>query len=464
MGKASTADSRLFALQRKVRALPFTARNVALSALLSVDAGQSAQQALSLAFGQSFAEGADKSAASLPTVERNLCSELVYGYLRSEIRIAFVLAQVLPRPQSLPRPLLHVLGLAVYSLMFQDRIPDHAAVFSAVETTRALYGSALAKVANGALRSLQRLADAPLQPDFYLPGGVAVGSVEHLALFYSLPLWIVGHWCKRYGPQAAEQLAQRSFARPWSALRVNACHVLGHDLLSDLLAQGGTPVGQWGAAFAPGNLPAQACGKALTDLLACGAVSFQSAGSQLVLEKLGLYDWKRPVWDVCAGFGGKTVALLEREVAVAFSTDRNLQRLTGLPGQCARLLLPCPGTALIDAVAPPCSAWAGHMLIDVPCSGLGVLARRPDIRRRPQQQALEHEQLQGRMLERLVAMLQPGCELAYITCTLRMQENEKQIQKVMRNAPGLQLVRQWQTPHEHPWLEGMFGAVLRKQT
>jgi tRNA and rRNA cytosine-C5-methylases len=61
-------------------------------------------------------------------------------------------------------------------------------------------------------------------------------------------------------------------------------------------------------------------------------------------------------------------------------------------------------------------------------------------------------------------MLQPGCELAYITCTLRTQENEKQIQKVMRNAPGLQLVRQWQTPHEHPWLEGMFGAVLRKQT
>ena len=463
MGRISTSDSNVVALQRKLRALPFSARNVALSTLLSVDAGQSAQQALSFAFGQSFAQGADKSAATLPPVERNLCSELVYGYLRSEIRIAFVLAHVLPRPQSLPRPLLHVLGLAVYSLIFQNRIPDHAAVFSAVETARTLYGPALAKVANGALRSVQRLADAPLQPDFYLPDGVAVQSAEHLALFYSLPLWIVGHWRKRYGPQAAEQLARRSFARPWSALRVNACHVLGHDLLSALLAQGGTPVGQWGAAFAPGNLPAQACGMSLTDLQACGAVSFQSAGSQLVLEKLGLYDWRRPVWDVCAGFGGKTVALLERGVAVSFSTDRSMQRLTGLPGQCARLSLPCPAVAVTDAVAPPCSVWTGHILIDAPCSGLGVLARRPDIRRRPQQQALEHEQLQGRMLERLVAMLQPGCELAYITCTLRMQENEKQIQQVMRCATGLQLVRQWQTPHEHPWLEGMFGAVLRKQ-
>ena len=103
------------------------------------------------------------------------------------------------------------------------------------------------------------------------------------------------------------------------------------------------------------------------------------------------------------------------------------------------------------------------MLVDAPCSGLGVLARRPDIRRRPQQQAVEHEQVQHNILERLAGLLQPGCELAYITCTLRVQENEKQIERLMRDHSGLRLCKQWQTPNDHPWLEGMFGALLRKQ-
>ena len=451
----------------KIRKLAPNARNTALCALLLVDGGLSAQQALAAAFvhvaESEVQQGNSLPLFTLPALERNLCSELVYGYLRAEIRIAFILSKVLPRPQSLPRPLQLVLGLAVYGLLFQDRVPDHAAVFSAVETARALCGHGLAKVANGALRSVQRLADAPMQRDFYLDEAVADHSPQHLALYYSLPVWIVGHWNKRYGPQAAEQLAQRSFERPWSALRVNASRAGAAQLRSALIACGGQAVGQWGCAFAPGALPTVVEGKSLAEWQACGAVSYQSGGSQLVLEQLGLYGWNMPVWDVCAGFGGKTVALLERGIMVPLATDSSRQRLAGLPGQCQRLALPCPSMALVDAANPPMAKLRGHMLVDAPCSGLGVLARRPDIRRRPQQQALEHEQLQHNILESLVGLLQPGCELAYITCTLRVQENEKQIERLMRDHTRLRLCNQWQTPNEHPWLEGMFGALVRKE-
>ena len=466
-GSVFSTDNRCAALPAKIRKLAPNARNTALCALLLVDGGLSAQQALATALAHVASSKAQQGErlplSGLSAVERNLCSELVYGYLRTEIRIAFILSKVLPRPQSLPRPLQHVLGLAVYGLLFQDRVPDHAAVFTAVETARSLHGQGLGKVVNGALRSVQRLADAPMQQDFYAGQGTDPHSPQHLALFYSLPVWIVGHWNKRYGPDAAEQLAQRSFARPWSALRVNASHARAEQLRAALLACGGEAVGQWGCAFAPGSLPSVVDAKPLAEWQASGAVSYQSAGSQLVLEHLGLYGWNKPVWDVCAGFGGKTVALLERGIAVPLATDRSRQRLAGLPGQCQRLALPQPSTLLVDATHPPLKEWPGHMLVDAPCSGLGVLARRPDIRRRPQQQAVEHEILQQNILEHLVGLLQPGCELAYITCTLRVQENEKQIEHLMRDHSGLQLCKQWQTPSDHPWLEGMFGAVLSKE-
>ena len=450
------------ALPGKLRKLSPTARNCALWALLFVDSGMTAQQALAAALSCAVATASDVEASDLAPVERNLCSELVYGYLRTELRIAFILSRVLPRPQSLPRPLLHVLGLAVYGLLFQDRVPDHAAVFSAVETAQALYGQGLARVANGTLRSVQRLADAPMHEDFYLPRGAESGCAEHMGLFYSLPLWIMGHWYKHYGRAAALQLARRSFERPWSAVRVNAQHSAAVALRAALLASGGEAVGQWGIAFAPGAQPSAACGKTLHALQCEGALSYQSAGSQLVLEELGLFGWDKAVWDVCAGFGGKTVALLERGIAVPLATDRSVQRLAGLPGQCARLGLACPSVALADAVKPPLEHWDGHLLVDAPCSGLGVLARRPDIRRRPPQEAIEHESLQQSILRSLASRMRSGCQLAYITCTLRPNENEKQIEYLVRESDGLQVLRQWQTPHDHPWLEGMFGALLQK--
>lgn len=451
-------------LPGKIRKLSPTARHCALWALIWVDSGMTAQQALAatLSSASAIATAPGTEASGLAAVERNLCSELVYGYLRTELRIAFILSRVLPCPQSLPRPLLHVLGLAVYGLLFQDKVPDHAAVFSAVETAQALYGQGLARVANGALRSVQRLADAPMHEDFYLPKGVEAGCAEHMGLFYSLPLWIMGHWYKHYGRGAALQLAQRSFERPWSAMRVNAQHADAVVLREALLAGGGEAVGHWGIAFAPGAQPHAACGKTLHALQTEGALSYQSAGSQLVLEELGLYDWDKPVWDVCAGFGGKTVALLERGIAVPFATDRSMQRLAGLPGQCARLGLACPSVALADAVTPPLKHWNGHLVVDAPCSGLGVLARRPDIRRRPPQEAIDHEGLQQSILRNLATRMRSGCKIAYITCTLRPNENEKQIDRLVRESSGLQVLKQWQTPHEHPWLEGMFGALLLK--
>ncbi len=456
---------------RSLKKLPRNGRTAALHALLLADSGLSAQEALADALSGPLGEGG-KAVAVLPQQERHLCSELVYGCMRAEIRIAYLLGRVLPKPERLPLPLRHILELAVYALLFQERVPDQAAVHSAVAQAERLFGRSLARVTNGALRSIQRFGAAVDTREFYVVGkeGALADEWGGLCRYYSLPRWLGDLWHDAYGGEAALCLMRRSFARPWSGVRVNARHEAAEELLAGLrhcAKEGcGEAVGRWGVAFAPGELPAHVLGQSLSLWRASGALSLQSAGSQLAVQALELDCWDAPVWDACAGFGGKSVALLEQGIDVTLCTDRSWSRLRHLPGVCRELHLPRPAVCLADACAPPLRGWNGHILLDAPCSGLGVLARRPDIRKDSRRTPADLKQLaalQDRMLLRLSALLQQGRELAYITCTLNPTENELAVGRLLAARPELMLLRQWQTPHGHPWLEGMYGAVLRRR-
>lgn len=552
----------------QLRGLPLNGRTAALRALLLVDQGKSAQQALAevldapgaLQMGarqegvQTGAVNANVSAPRhtsaaassgassggvLSGQDKALCTELVYGCLRTEIRLRFILSSVLSKPQGLPPAMLTVLTLAVYGLLFQDKVPAHAAIHEAVDQVRRLFGQGLARVANGALRSLQRMGQEPLEPAFYQSKPKARKGSGHGAgkdaffsqcIYYSIPLWIGTLWRDAYGEEPALALMRRAFARPYSALRINAGHPSA-DALYAALAAGEEPatihshslpvatqpfpsdvpphgalqpqsaleqsqispqhtvntdvtlshfgassthgpvadksvlvrIGRWGLAFAPGQMPRAVLGHDLRHWQALGALSWQSAGSQTALLELGLDSWREPVWDACAGYGGKSMALMEWGGPVGLCTDRSAARLRGLPGQCAVLNLPLPPICLADAARPPVRAWPGHILVDAPCSGLGVLARRPDIRRREPQHLAELEELQRAILTTLAGYLQPGRELAYITCTLNPAENEQAVAWLLKSHKNLRLVRQWQTSHDDAWLEGMYGAVLRNE-
>lgn len=519
----------------QVRGLPLNGRTAALRALLLVDQGMSAQQALAAVLD---APAARQEGASLSSQDKGLCTELVYGCLRTEIRLRFILSSVLSKPQGLPPAMLTVLALAVYGLLFQDKVPAHAVIHEAVDQVRRLFGQGLSRVANGALRSLQRMGQQPLDPAFYdtkpnakkvMAQGANNDGFFGQCVFYSMPLWIGTLWRDAYGEQAALALMRRAFERPYSALRINPAHPRANELYAALAAgevpsptrgpslldtpqpcsshalDGALPeqsslvqsqlarqqaetaeislsssiaapasgggagrnltvrIGRWGLAFAPGQMPRAVLGHDVRHWQALGALSWQSAGSQTALLELGLNNWREPVWDACAGHGGKSMALMEWGVPVALCTDRSAARLRGLPGQCALLNLPQPVCCLADAARPPVRAWHGHILVDAPCSGLGVLARRPDIRRREPQHLAELEGLQRAILGTLADYLQPGRELAYITCTLNPAENEQAVACVLKSHKNLRLVRQWQTSNDHAWLEGMYGAVLRNE-
>lgn len=446
-GKASSGARE----RRLLARLAPSPRKAALLAMVGVEQGAPVQAALSPVLETLGSDGG----------ARRQATDLVYTHLRMERRSRFVLATLLPRPEKLP-PLFRLqLSLAVTSILFQEHAPAHAVVDGTVREVRTLFGRGLDRVANAVLRHVQRLGTAPLEPDFYRARGDA-DELASLSRYWSLPEEVGRLWVAEYGMEAAQALMARSLDRPSPCLRVNRQKAGAQDLVAYLKEHGGHALpfcreGGFGVAFAEGGLKALGH-EWLAARQQDGLLSYQSAGSQCVLEHLGIAPDGGPVWDACAGFGGKTTALLEAGVDVALASDLSWQRLSALPKECGRLGLSLPGLFLGDAAHPPLERFDGCILLDVPCSGLGVLARRPDIRRRPLDVA-GLARIQTAILEAAAAVAAPGATVCYVTCTRSHEENGAQVRRAAQW--GLALVDEWETPVGAA-MEGMYAARLRK--
>lgn len=432
-------------------------RQLALEAISLANRGEPLQKALDTVLKKYSPERG----------ERRLCADLAYGYFRTALRLEFILVRILRKPRNLPPNMRIILALAAYSLLFQGGAPAYATVDQTVSLVKKLFGHSLAGVANGVLRSIQRMERELENPEWYAKN--AKDAWTGNAIFYGIPQTVADLWRAAYGEENALQIMRRSFQRPWTGIRINPRRP-GAEALRSRFAQACAEnrlemAGAWGFAFAPGFVPDWLAEGALNELHEKGMVSFQSAGSMLAMENLGLYDWLGPVWDCCAGAGGKSAALQERLVHLSLASDTNPGRLRQLARDFTRLDLPKPGVALADAEVPPMRGWPGQILADAPCSGLGTLARRPDIRNRFANGQLAHKAypaIQLKILDSAANQLEKGGEAAYITCTLNPAENENVIGTFLSGHPDFEIIREWQTPHSHPWLEGMYGVKLRK--
>lgn len=430
-----------------------TVWELALATLEKVHKGMPVQVALAGNYGK------------LSDQDLRLCGDLVNGCLRSFLRISHILGKVLRRPARLPEKMRMAMMLGVYSILGQAHVPDYASVDNTVNLVKKGYGAKLAGVANGALRSILRLEDLINDPLWYKKGPSSK-TFDAYALYYSIPADIAALWLHGYGEEAALSIMRRSAERPWSGVRINLANPqAGHllDSFTNLGEKGAEHIGEAGFAFAPGSLPQVVEGRTLWDWHSLGALSFQSPGSMLILEELGIMAWQEDVWDACAGFGGKSAAMLERNVPVKLVSDVDAKRLAGMRRDMARLKTGDPGMARSDILRPPLKMWHGNILLDVPCSGLGVLARRPDIRLRRKTAHIDGlRKLQMEMLKRAAHLLKKGREMAYMTCTINPAENEEVIASFLRDSPDFFLKTTWHTSHGHPWLEGMYGAVLSR--
>lgn len=383
--------------------------------------------------------------------------ELVYGVLRRQEPIDWRLGAVLSKPlHKLPNIVQMVLRLGAYQILFLDRIPPSAAVNEAVELAKAAakqLGRDWSGLVNGVLRNLIRTA-APSLPD------PVTYPAEWLSLTYGIPLWLVMRWLERMGMEQAESACRATSTVPDVTLRVNRCRLTREEFLRRL-QEVGIPAHP-AAASSMGVVVEK--GQDVTSLpgFAAGDFYVEDEAAQLIPPILDPQPGE-VILDACAAPGGKATHLAELtgDRGTIVAVDQNNSRLDLLRENFIRLqlksIVPVVGDVRQSAQwtrllagghnQPDIPTSFDRILVDAPCSGLGVLRRHPEAKGLKSESSLtRHQKLQTDMLESVAPSLRPGGVLVYSTCTTETEETEEVVSRFCATSPG------WMRESVAPWL------------
>ncbi len=373
--------------------------------------------------------------AALDDRDRRLASELVYGVLRHRARIDRAIAAHASLDRTPPRVVV-ALRVAAYQLLFLDRVPAYAAVDDAVGAARAAGGAKLAGFANAVLRKVGSTREPALPED----------PRARLELEYSLPSWIVDELAAATTP---ETLAERAAGFAQSAPLVARANRLRttREALMELLQVAG--VTTRAIADAPQAFVIDGLGDpARSPSFGAGKWTVQDTGAQLVGHLAAPRPGQR-ILDACAGVGGKATHLAELadDAATIDAADRSQTKL----GLCAETAQRLGVTSirrhvcdLTDPTAPLANDY-DLILLDAPCSGLGVLRRHPDAKWRLVPGDVPRlAKVQADLLDAVVPRLAPGGALVYSVCTFTRAEGPDQM-RALAARTGLRIVAEHRT-------------------
>ncbi len=360
--------------------------------------------------------------AKLNSADRGLVTELVYGSVRRSRSLDALIDQLgKKKAHQQPPELRTILHIGLYQLRYQERIPPSAAVNTTVELAKENGFKGLAGVVNGLLRQYERLA-ASSSDSLQLP----VEPVERLGVLHSFPDWIIQMWIEQLGVEETEQLCEWLNQSPTIDLRINRLRVSIEDVEAAMQSAG---VNVHRLPQLPQALRVAGGTGTIQKLpgFSEGWWTIQDSSAQLVSHLLDPQAGD-VVIDACAAPGGKTthIAELMEDEGKIWACDKAASRLKKLKENAQRLQLKsiqiCTGDSRNFSQF---TNSADRVLLDAPCSGLGTLHRRPDIRWRVTAATVDElSVLQGELLEQAATWVKPGGVLVYATCTLHPQENE----------------------------------------
>jgi 16S rRNA (cytosine967-C5)-methyltransferase len=410
----------------------------------------------------------------LSSQARAFLRELSYGVLRWRNRLDWTLGRVSTRPlEALSPAIRNLLRLGAYQLHFMDRIPPYAAVSETVQLAKQIDHTGVVAYVNAVLRAMERQRSGLCLPD------ARQDLPAYLTITQSHPRWLVDRWLDRYGPQQTMAMCHADNIRPLLVLRVNSLRTTRERLLDSLTADGceAEP-----CRYAPDGV--RVTSHAPLDQLHGyreGWFTVQDEAAILCGYLLAPQPGER-VLDACSAPGGKAThtAELMGDQGEILCLDHSHQRLRLVEENARRLGLKCIRCLVGDAERSELEPVFDRILVDAPCSGLGVLRRHPDAkwRKGPELIATMAHHQNG-LLEHLSHVVKLGGLLLYITCSTEAEENQRVVRAFLEHHPNYELepvadhlpdaarvfARQkgwFQTWPGPEGLDGFFGARLRR--
>ena len=371
--------------------------------------------------------------------DRALAFELVYGVLRHAVTLDWRLDLLSRKPMArLPLNVATTLRVAAYQLLYLDRIPDSAAVNEAVKLIRKQPGHDWGGLVNGILRNLIR-QPAPPFPD------IPADPIQALSLRYACPVWLVERWVKAFGLERAETLCRKTLEIPPITLRTNTLRCTRKELLDRLEADGisaeATSISRLGVTLEKCGPPGQ------LSVVKEGWCYIEDEAAQLIPPLLHPQPGDR-ILDACAAPGGKTthLAQLMQNQGTIIALDRQPERLTRLADNCLRLRITTVHPEKCDVVHDAPFSGSDSLtepfdgiLVDAPCSGLGILRRHPEGKLLKQFSMIEQFcQTQKQILHHISPLLRPGGILVYSACSIEPEETSDVISAFCREHPDFQ--------------------------
>jgi len=371
--------------------------------------------------------------AELNGPDKALLYEIVHGVTRWQGRLDWILNGFYKGQFSKAIPnLKNGLRVALYQILFLDRIPDHAAVNEAVEFVKKLQGQKPADLTNAILRNIIRSKNAIRYPD---PNEDILG---YLSAYYSHPAWMVKRYLDRFGREETEKLLNANNEKPYLTLRVNAIKTNPQEFKSLLE--------QVNLKFRPGKFLNEFVQlQNLTnitawDYYAKGYFNIQDESAGLAVRLLDVHPGMN-VLDMCAAPGGKTAYLgsLMNNIGQITAIDRYEGRLKLVRKNNERLGLTCVTTIESDALEFNSEPF-DRVLADVPCSGTGTLSKKPDIKWKKDIFDLRNmTEIQTKLINKAASMVKVGGAMVYSTCSIEPEENFGVVNKFLEQNPGFKL-------------------------
>ncbi len=407
------------------------------------------------------------AANHLSDKDKALLVELVNGVIRWHGQLQWIIKSLYKgNYETVPPILLNILEVSLYQLTHLSKIPGYAAVSQGVDMAKAEGGKRWGNLVNAILRNYLRHGSELEFPT------IEKERVSAIAIRHSHPEWIVGRWLRQFGLDNTIKFCEYNNKRPEISVRINTLKTDLQNTVEELEENGFNL--KPSAYFSDFLKVEKAANLVQTDLFRQGFITIQDEST--ALAPLLLHPQKGDViLDMCAAPGGKTgyLSTLMGDEGVVFAVDVNLQRLNAVKQNKQRLnlksMLPVCADARKIQMRP-----VDKILLDVPCSGLGVLARRADLRwRKTCNDIRSILKTQQSLLQRAAHLVKNGGSIVYSTCTLEPEETTRQIEWFLEKYPEFYLSTDCETIPgtflsedkyfiSFPFLHGIDGAFAVK--